>query len=98
MASQQYSDRVMVLPPLPPRAFQSTGFEVIDPSQLVEDERLPFYNRDHYYPMRIGEVLKDRYQVVAKLGYGASSTVWLSGTPSILLIFIDLLLNIFGFY
>lgn len=77
MASQQYSDRVMVLPPLPPRAFQSTGFEVIDPSQMVEEERLPFYNRDHYYPMRIGEVLKDRYQVVAKLGYGASSTVWL---------------------
>jgi len=77
MASQQYSDRVMVLPPLPPRAFQLTGFEVIDPSQMVEEERLPFYNRDHYYPMRIGEVLKDRYQVVTKLGYGASSTVWL---------------------
>ncbi|KAK0102305.1 hypothetical protein ONS95_005928 [Cadophora gregata] len=73
MASQQFSDRAM----FPPRAFDSTGFEVIDPSQLVEEERLPFYNRDHYYPMRIGEVLKDRYQVVAKLGYGASSTVWL---------------------
>lgn len=27
--------------------------------------------------MRIGEVIKDRYQVVAKLGYGTSSTVWL---------------------
>jgi serine/threonine protein kinase len=77
MASQQYSDRVMVLPPLPPREFQSTGFEVIEPSQMVEEERLPFYNREHYYPMRIGEVFMDRYQVVTKLGYGASSTVWL---------------------
>lgn len=77
MASQRYSNRATPLAPLSPRDFQSTGFEVIDPSQMVEEERLPFYNRDHYYPMRIGEVLKDRYQVVAKLGYGASSTVWL---------------------
>lgn len=61
----------------PARDLKSTGFEVIDPSQLVEEERLPFYNRSHYYPMRIGEVLKDRYQVIAKLGYGTSSTVWL---------------------
>ncbi|KAH6723270.1 kinase-like protein [Leptodontidium sp. MPI-SDFR-AT-0119] len=77
MASQRYSNRATPLAPLSPRDFQSTGFEVIDPSQMVEEERLPFYNRNHYYPMRIGEVLKDRYQVVAKLGYGASSTVWL---------------------
>jgi hypothetical protein len=74
MASRQSSTQVMVLPP---REFQSTGFEVIDPSQMVEEERLPFYNRNDYYPMRIGEVLKDRYQVLAKVGYGTSSTVWL---------------------
>lgn len=74
MTSRQFSTQVTVLPP---REFQSTGFEVIDPSQMVEEERLPFYNRNHYYPMRIGEVLKDRYQVLAKVGYGTSSTVWL---------------------
>jgi hypothetical protein len=62
---------------LPPREFPSTGFEVIDPSQSVEEERLPFYNCHAYYPMRIGAVIKDRYQVVAKLGYGTSSSVWL---------------------
>jgi hypothetical protein len=28
--------------------------------------------------MRIGEVIQGRYQVVAKLGYGTTSTVWLS--------------------
>ena len=94
MASQQYSDQVMLLPPLPPRAFPLTGFEVIDPSQMVEEERLPFYNRDHYYPMRIGEVLKDRYQVVAKLGYGASSTVWLCRD----LRYLNILLNLFTCY
>jgi hypothetical protein len=46
---------------LPPREFPSIGFEVINPSQSVEEERLPFYNRDAYYPMQIGAVIKDRY-------------------------------------
>ena len=104
MASQQYSGQATArppLPPLPPRAFQPAKFEVIDPAQLVEEERLPFYNRDDYYPMRIGEILKDRYQVVAKLGYGASSTVWLcrdirySKHP---VSFTALLLNALAFY
>lgn len=30
-----------------------------------------------FYPVRIGEVLRERYQVVAKLGWGAHSTIWL---------------------
>lgn len=64
--------------PAPPRQFPSHGFEVIEPSQQVEEERLPFYKREDYYPMRIGHVLQSRYQVVAKLGYGTGSTVWLS--------------------
>ncbi|GJD01162.1 protein kinase [Colletotrichum higginsianum] len=62
---------------LPPRAFPSSGFKLIDPSERVEEERLPFYNPKDYYPMPIGMVLEDRYQVVAKLGYGTTSTVWL---------------------
>lgn len=61
----------------PPREFPSNGFEVIDPSQKVEEERLPFYKCEDYYPMRMGEVVNDRYQVVAKLGYGTGSTAWL---------------------
>jgi serine/threonine-protein kinase SRPK3 len=74
MGSQNDSSSATLLPP---REFPSSGFEVIDPSQIVEEERLPFYNHDDYYPMRIGAVIKDRYQVVAKLGYGMTSTVWL---------------------
>ena len=66
------------LPNLAPREFPTNGFEVIEVSEKVEEERLPFYNRDEYYPVFIGMVLKERYQVVAKLGYGTSSTVWLA--------------------
>jgi serine/threonine protein kinase len=51
---------------------------VIDPSLKIEEERLPCYKHGEYYPMRIGEVIQGRYQVVAKLGYGTTSTVWLS--------------------
>ncbi|KAG7151020.1 Serine/threonine-protein kinase SRPK like [Verticillium longisporum] len=74
-SSQQFSN---LATPLKPREFPSSGFQVIDPSDKVEEERLPFYKPENYYPMRIGQVIQDRYQIVAKLGYGTSSTVWLS--------------------
>lgn len=61
-----------------PRDFPSSGFERIDSSSLVEEEKLPFYRRQDYYPMRVGQVIQGNYQAVAKLGYGTTSTVWLS--------------------
>jgi hypothetical protein len=62
---------------LSPRSFPSTGFETIDASLKVEEETLPFYDPKIFYPVRIGEVFRNRYQAVAKLGYGTSSTTWL---------------------
>lgn len=64
--------------PIPPSVFPKKGFEIIDSSIPVEEENLPLYNPRFFYPVRLGEVFDDRYQVVAKLGFGASSTVWLS--------------------
>ncbi|OAR01715.1 hypothetical protein LLEC1_03256 [Akanthomyces lecanii] len=61
-----------------PRQFPTAGFKVIGPGQRLEEEKLPFYVRDEYYPMRIGDVVHAHYQVVAKLGYGTSATVWLA--------------------
>ncbi|KAH9215961.1 kinase-like protein [Leptodontidium sp. 2 PMI_412] len=63
--------------PLVPRKFPSSGFEIIDVSVKIEEEMLPFYNPRLFYPVRIGEVFGNRYQVVAKLGYGTTSTTWL---------------------
>jgi serine/threonine-protein kinase SRPK3 len=60
-----------------PRDFPSSGFELIDPSEEIEEETIPGYKAQKFYPVRIGEVFRERYQVVGKLGYGASSTVWL---------------------
>jgi hypothetical protein len=42
-----------------------------------EEEANPGYNAGNFYPVRIGEVLKSRYEVLAKLGFGMCSTVWL---------------------
>ncbi|KAH7200408.1 serine threonine protein kinase, CMGC group [Fusarium oxysporum] len=48
------------------------------PLQRIEEELFPDDVASRYYPARIGEVLRHRYQVVGKLGFGASSTVWLA--------------------
>src|SRR5688500_18760977 len=59
------------------RAFSTVGFEVIPSTKKIEEETLPNYKAERYYPVRLGEVFASRYQVVAKLGYGTGSTVWL---------------------
>ncbi|RDH33501.1 kinase domain protein [Aspergillus welwitschiae] len=47
-------------------------------AELIEEECTPRYTPNHYYPVRLYEILNDRYQITAKLGWGTSSTVWLA--------------------
>ncbi|GAW18733.1 hypothetical protein ANO14919_082150 [Xylariales sp. No.14919] len=61
-----------------PIAFPTSDFARIPVDQIIEEEQLPDYRASRYYPVRIGEVIRDRYQVVGKLGFGATSTVWLA--------------------
>lgn len=44
----------------------------------IEEETLSRYDKKRYYPVKIGAVFHDRYTILAKLGYGAYSTVWLA--------------------
>ncbi|PGH04662.1 CMGC/SRPK protein kinase [Blastomyces parvus] len=60
-----------------PLTFPSSGFDLLDASESIEEETLPTYRAEKYYPARIGEIFNDRYQIVGKLGYGVTSTVWL---------------------
>lgn len=61
----------------PPRKFPTSGFVTLDATKNIEEENLPSYVPEDYYPVYIGEVFGFRYQVVGKLGFGVNSTVWL---------------------
>jgi hypothetical protein len=61
-----------------PRNFSNPRFETISASPPIEEESLPDYIAARYYPVRIGELFASRYQVVGKLGFGTTSTVWLA--------------------
>ncbi|KAJ5362341.1 hypothetical protein N7541_003185 [Penicillium brevicompactum] len=43
----------------------------------IDEETMPHYHPDHFYPVHIGDVFNDKYRVMGKLGFGASSTSWL---------------------
>ncbi|KAJ9214878.1 hypothetical protein DTO166G4_3470 [Paecilomyces variotii] len=63
--------------PSEPRIYPSSGWDSIDRSLLVEEESIPTYRPEKFYPAHIGEIFNHKYQVVGKLGYGSSATVWL---------------------
>jgi hypothetical protein len=72
--------------PIPRRVFSSLHKKpftlptpkLISSSSLVDEERLPWYEDNSFYPARPGDVLADRFQILVKIGYGSSSTAWLA--------------------
>ncbi|KAF4446701.1 putative dis1-suppressing protein kinase dsk1 [Fusarium austroafricanum] len=61
-----------------PLPFSNPNFKRIPLGDKIEEELFPDYVPSRYYPVKIGEVIRNRYQIVGKLGFGASSTVWLA--------------------
>lgn len=61
-----------------PRSLPASGFTTINTDQLVEEEELPDYQADRFYPIQLGMIFQNRYQIVAKFGFGSSSTTWLA--------------------
>ncbi|KAI0521487.1 kinase-like domain-containing protein [Xylaria bambusicola] len=45
----------------------SAGFELLNLADKVEEEMLPYYVRDQYYPITIGEIVGSRYQLARDL-------------------------------
>ncbi|TAQ87688.1 hypothetical protein B7494_g3996 [Chlorociboria aeruginascens] len=43
-----------------------------------EEERIPGYNPKNFFPVNPGDLLNNRYRIVAKIGWGTTSTVWLA--------------------
>lgn len=44
---------------------------------LGQHEKQEDYRLGGYHPVRLGDVMNERYRVIRKLGYGQYSTVWL---------------------
>jgi len=61
-----------------PLAFPNEGIATISVNQKIEEKTIPGYVATRYYPVTIGQIFQNRYQVVGKLGYGITSTVWLA--------------------
>ncbi|KAM5436234.1 hypothetical protein McanMca71_000014 [Microsporum canis] len=61
----------------PSQKAPTSGFVKLDSSQKIEEEEIPGYVAEVFYPVYIGDIFASRYKVVSKLGFGSSSTVWL---------------------
>jgi hypothetical protein len=44
------------------KVFPTTGFETLPEIKEIEEETLPGYSPEDYYPVRFGEVFESRYQ------------------------------------
>ena len=55
--------------------FSNPNYKLLPTNHQIEEEGL---NVSRYYPMRIGDVVENRYQIVGKLGFGRGATVWLA--------------------
>jgi hypothetical protein len=51
--------------------------EQVEIMHSVEEEIMPGYSNLNFLPVNVGQIINDRYDVIAKLGYGSASTVCL---------------------
>ena len=58
--------------------FSSSNFKALPTNQIIEGEAHDAITKGTYYPVQIGDVFESNYQIVARLGYGLSSTVSLA--------------------
>lgn len=61
----------------PGRSFRSPISYLPEYEWIDGAEDLNGYAKGGYHPIRIGDILHSRYQVIDKLGFGGWSTVWL---------------------
>lgn len=60
-----------------PYSSASKNITFIPEYEQIEEESIPGYKAESFYPVQLGDVFHSRYQVITKLGYGTASTVWL---------------------
>ena len=58
--------------------FPTSGFKIVNASEVLEEERFEEFKTGQYYPVNIGDIFSSKYQTIGKLGFGVTSTVWLA--------------------
>lgn len=56
----------------------NANFNRVPEATPIEEELLPSYKAEDYYPVTTDQVLDSRYRILCKLGRGVGSTVWLA--------------------
>lgn len=54
------------------------NFHRVPDATPIEEELLPGYKAEDYYPVTTDQTLNSRYRIICKLGRGVGSTVWLA--------------------
>ncbi|KAI4233415.1 MAG: hypothetical protein L6R40_007079 [Gallowayella cf. fulva] len=62
--------------------FNNSNFKILPSDQQIEEEVHDNTTKGRYYPVQIGDVINEKYQVLGKLGYSLGSTVWLANELS----------------
>lgn len=71
-------DDTMSSTALPDQPLSKRKFQLLPKDVPVEEENNTSYSPITWYSVLLGEVLVERYQILTKLGYGDTSTVWLA--------------------
>ncbi|PGH31514.1 CMGC/SRPK protein kinase [[Emmonsia] crescens] len=66
-----------LMSPLLVRNYSTAPHQLLPQDVKCEEEDLPGYKPEDFYPVRLGDVFESRYRVIAKLGFGVGSSVWL---------------------
>ena len=75
---QQISQSVTHLKPLDLWASAAANAAILPLDLPIEEEKKQNYDPKQFYPVKLGEIFHDKYQVVVKVGFGGHSTVWLA--------------------
>jgi hypothetical protein len=77
LSTQKFVKSLLPKSPWPQLNVPVSRLNILDSNYILEEEHHEEFQKGLYYPLRIGDVLVSRYQVVGKLGFGATSTAWL---------------------
>lgn len=65
--------------PWTPLRFPTSSFDILNAEKALDEERLDGFKTGSYYPVAIGDLFAfDKYQVVGKISFRSTSTVWLA--------------------